>query len=289
MTWSNISAGGIICTCTPPPPGSWLRLLDADGTPFGPVVPLDDSANRVHVASNGAGFLAVTEDPLEVRATPIRVENEQIVLQPSQLVFRWINWVPAAVSFDGREYVIALRYSTWWQGGKAWLATARVRGDIVDRRVIEIAGDDISESPAIAADGSGSVLLAASQIPPEVGSRRVYTFLESEMEDSPPAPPKPANVIVTRDVCNTTNGCRVTLTWSGSPQDAAYLVEQHVQGPQPYVLSIAYVAAPERSFSLDPSTDVTSVHLRALGPGGISEPSDSAIVRDVTRRRAAGH
>ncbi|MGZ4809274.1 MAG: fibronectin type III domain-containing protein [Thermoanaerobaculia bacterium] len=263
---------------------SYVRLIAADGTPAGDTLFLQSDIKRLHIASNNADFFVVMQSIDSVTGIGVRNQGGALTTDPTvTTIFNWVNMAGANVAFDGADYVIAVRYGLFRTPGASWLATSHVRhsGPPFQQRVIAIGPFDNFEDPAIASNTPGTILLATSFTRPDAEVPHVYTYLESELQEMPAAPAAPTNVSAIR----LPNG-EAFVSWSATPDARGFVVETRSANDKSYSAQ-GTEPADARSAAISAATE--SVRVRAVGAGGISEPSVAVTLRNVGRRRAASH
>jgi hypothetical protein len=280
LGWSALIFGSVIMLpAFPPTDDSYVRLLAANGTPAGDSLRLPNETRRLYIASNNVDFYVVMQNPGRVTAIGVRNQGNELTTDPAVVTIFDGDTVGANVTFDGADYVIALRYGVLNFG---WLATKRVRttGTPYRQRVTAIDRIENFEDPAIASNAAGEILLATSFTRPSVEFPHVYRYLESQLEEMPAPPPAPTKLIALRFADG-----KAIVSWTGAPDDRGYFIEIRYAHDTTYSFQ-TLVPGNVRSAALN--TAAESVRVRAFGAGGLSEPSVAVAVQNVGRRRSVG-
>jgi hypothetical protein len=104
-------------------------------------------------------------------------------------VFEWTHPPLADVTWNGSEYVVALRYAYSWDS--SYLATVRVSADgSVGQRLVARVGHDFSR-PTIASNTAGESAIVISEPVVRGESSRARLYFERDMIPARPKPPAP--------------------------------------------------------------------------------------------------
>ena len=249
--------------CEPPDTKLFATRLTADGTPFGHTFETDlPSAVPLSVASSGEEFLVLAG----TRAFVLDADHSVINLVASRQVFGF--FAATDVTWDGRAYVVALRYSV----GRWYLATLRL--DRSARAVAAPLGtatlpQDAFEPPSVAAPFGGEAIVGVQE-GTAAGGARAVVYRESELTPLPPPPAAPQNVRV-RPV--PPHGFEVT--WDPSPTGHVeiYVIEANT------ARDVWTMVAQVGGDTLRARTGSWKVRVRAVNAGGTSAATEPVYAK----------
>lgn len=256
---------GEICffpVCNNEQRAAWAVRLTAAGDPAGTplLLPSLSNADDFSIAASGGEFV-ILGGP---HAVTVDAPAEELRLLNSRDFFRGAS----DVTWDGKDFVIALRY----QLARTHLALYRVDWrleDVAAPKGIETLPAFALRAPSIAAVDSQRTIIAVEEGDAESGARAVV-YLEQDMR--PLAAPRPPRNVRTQPV----NGA-YELTWDAPEGDVELY---HVEGLSPTGwVWVAQVPAHVRSVRSQYAVN----RVRAISAGGYSQ-----FATEVTRRRAAG-
>jgi hypothetical protein len=286
VVWSRGYFQNSICDfCFPPPPDVYATRVARDGSRTGDPVLIESQGGTPHVASDGRDFLVVTDEkPIGVtwRTSSVTTRyvranaNGLVVEQPSTLL-TWPLGLTSEVAFNGTEFVVAARYGF---DRRSYLSTIHVATDNTVRgRFLSAVqpANDSGESPAIASNASGDVLLAISEARDGWGVSRVRSYKETELAPAPSRPSPPAAVSATV-IANT-----ATVKWAPANGEVDGYVIETVTPNGPWIVTTVPGTVTTATIYAGLGTQI---QIRAFGAGGTSEPSASVAAIPPVRRRA---
>jgi hypothetical protein len=250
-------------------------LVSTDGRVIGSPFVLARKTRFAAVASNGHGFLVALEKwNGDVATVPVTDDG---IVGAEQLVFEWrvaYQWSDLDITASGDDYIVTERYGV----EPAWrLATIRVDADGHLKDIRSVAIGTPGSALAIASDGSGGTLVLNSDFATPAESERIRAYSPADFSPLPAAPVAPQNVSAIR-------ASAPYVTWTSTdPTVFGFAIESTFLGD---IVTLAIVPADARA-ALAGGPYETTVRVRALGPGGLSAPSEFVPVRKQPRRRAA--
>jgi len=174
----------------------------------------------------------------------------------------------ARVVWDGRHYVVAMRYRAmeWYAAVRRYDAALSLMAPPRGTRTL---GADALAAPSPAAPFAGDVLVGVQEGTVAEGVRAtVYREADMTILPTPPAPPR-----FVRNRQLTVISYEVTWEASPSADVEAYIVESDFGTG--YWVAVARVSADTRSAIVDRP----SVRVRAVNAGGVSEPEEESNPR----------
>ena len=284
LVWTMLQ--NAICECPPEYIGIRAIRVSADGDMIDaqPAI-VTESAAVAHVASGGSDFLIVADSidkPFTTSAYLISGETAALYVPKAIDVAQWSSAIHSDVTWDGRDYVVALHYLL---GGvfptifdPAWIATVRVsRSGFASNARVRASGPYSEIS--IAADAAGRTAVTVTEAAQELGGWRVRAYFDPDFEAAPAPPSDPANVTTGVD------GDALVVSWTPtSPNQAGFVVDVCLE-PGPSSFCIAATAPAEAtSIRLSGYSRAQRVHVSAANAGGTA--SMPLIPRVPLRRRA---
>jgi len=231
------------------------------------------AAARATVASNGSDFWVALDKTSGADVVKVSADESSITIAEPKSVFAWFTFVDSDIRWNGHEYVLASHYSS---GAKHWLALTHLNASIEVRSFMVTAMNNAPGSPpALATNLLGEDAIVTVEPLGDPPIPRAVVYFDSDFSAPPPGPVAPTNVTATGTPNN------FTMTWTVGPDAEAVVIETRI-GPY----SIFSVVSPEvhsRTFS---TPSITSVTLRTLNAGGLSE-AVGALLQTPMRRRAA--
>ncbi len=227
------------------------------------------------VASNGRDFLVALD---ETRGISVVLVSRALEIGPKKEIFRWFGGIQSDIAFDGSDYVVAWRYpGVTFES--SWLAVSRIRpnGDAYATVFTSAEEPSCSSGPAVATNRLGDALTTVCESVPRSGVARVRGYFDWEMQPMPSPPRPPRNVMATGNPWN------FVLRWEKASSDTTGITVEYIT-PGGYPYTIAVVPADQQSIVFN-NVALTSVQVRALNAGGMSEPVTVAI-QSPPRRRA---
>jgi len=289
LIWSS----AIFCDplCYSGPFGIAMARLASDGTPIDttPQYPRFQSryADAVHigVACDGTDFLVVYDQVSGgTAAFTVSVDGDQLQMREPQTILSWFTPPASDVAFDGRGYVVALRYSTLVPfepiagHDRSWLGVAHLSrdGSVTSREVVPLDHRDKTSVPQIAANSLGDSVVVLAQFSSPDGVARTRTHVPSQMKASP-APPGAPQVISA-----ISSGTSTHVVWTSEADAEGFVIDSVYDfGGSPVLVTDG------SSRSVDvPNRIVGRVAVRAFNSGGVSIASQPVPV-SATRRHAA--
>jgi hypothetical protein len=257
LVWNEAQSPG--CPMFPPCIGAELRTfarpVTRDGAPTGNGLELDIRYGAaVSIASSGREFLVLAG----TRAIVLDGDQGALRQVATRDLFDWFS-TTSDVTWDGRDYVVAMRYR-----GVQWhLSLRRLDAglnDVTAPRGAPTLAPDVHEPPSVAAPFSGDAVIGVQEGTIETGVRATV-YRESDLALLPAPPAAPQNVRA-----RPTGASRYEVTWDPSPfgDPELYLVEVQITGGQ--WIEVARVPADVRSVNVVWPT----VRVRAFNAGGSS-------------------
>ena len=287
VVWTALRAG-IICGECPP---TYLGVRAVRVSAAGEVIDaqaaiVDSSAAFPHVTSSGSDFLVVTDStelPFTTSAYLIRGDAGALYVPKPIAVAQWSSSMQSAVTWDGRDYVIAIQYRL---GGAfptlvdpAWVATIRVsRGGVAYGA--RVRPSNVYIGPGIAADAAGRIAVSVTETAHDLGAWRVRAYFDPDFEPVPAPPSDPVNVTMSAD-----NDVLVVSWTPTSTNQAGFLIDVCLQEGPSFCIA-ATAAADATSIRLPNLSRAQRVHVSAANAGGTA--SAPLIPQVPLRRRAAG-
>lgn len=236
--------------------------LSADGAVLETPIELP-SADRPSVATSGREFVVVSG----TKATVVRNNRLAIITTGTLPGIHGTS----DVAFDGRDYLVAVRYqvANWYL--RVHRIDAELRGTVEG---IQTLAPDRFDPPSIAALPSREVLIAIQEGTPETGARATV-YREDELHALPAPPKPPANVRITRE------GLLYVYTWDApdDPVEQYFIEEVTPEG-------IVWRAGPAGPDVRQVKSPYRDVRIRARNAGGESAPAPEEPI--PSRRRAVG-
>jgi hypothetical protein len=224
------------------------------------------------VASNGSEFVVALDTPRGAEVVKVSADASSLTIGERKSAFAWFTYVDSDVRWNGREYVLASHYSS---GAKHWLALTHLTAASEVRSFMVTAMNSGPQSPpALGTNLLGDDAIVTVEPLGDPPIPRAVVYFDSDLSAPPPKPLAPTNVTATGTPNN------FTMTWTVGPDAEAVVIETRI-GPY----STFSVVSPEvhsRTFS---TPSITSVTLRGLNAGGLSE-AVGALLQTPTRRRA---
>ena len=269
--------------CIPQRAATYAVRIAADGTALdmNPAIidrelPSDyyvSAASRATVASNGSDFLVALDKSTGASVVNVKADGLSIAVGEPKGVFAWFTFVINDIRWNGHECVLASRYSS---GTKQWMALTHLtpNGDPLSRVVTEIINSQPASVPSLAANAfsEDAVVITESTGDPPVS--RAHVFFDADFALSPLPPAAPTNVTAIGTSAN------FTMTWNVGP-DADGVVIETAFGRYS---SFSVVPTSDHSHTFS-TPGITSVTLRALNAGGLSQ-AIGALLQTPARRRA---
>jgi len=248
---------------------------------------------RAHVASSGTESLIALDSITSFSAMIVRDDGGALHLGTEMQLFSWVNWLDTSssdVAWTGSMYVVAWRYDftqsrpggVYYQTLPGWIGVSRITrsGVPFGSLFTPTAGPPAYETLplsniSVAANDAGAVAMVISEMAPPTYEPRARLYLMSEMAPMPLPPRPPRNVVAYRGGENT------LITWqSDGPQDG-FVIEASSGGPW-----WSFALTLDIRSTTTPLGPYYRFRVRAIGPGGLSEPAAATVVI-VDRHRAA--
>ena len=246
-------------------------LFSLDGRLLGPTFVIATGTRHAQAASNGDGFvIAVRSSSDEVAVIPVTLDGERPVVGNAQTLFAWPESLLRGpdIAPAGGDYAV-----TWTYGyGDQWqLALAHVNAGGVS--TVPIGPGEWNDSPAIAANAAGDVLVLNADVAGPADSSRLRAYRDIDFRPIAPPPAAPTNMAAFGS----------TVTWrSTDPSVIAFVIESLDGGS---VNRSWIVPGDVRAYTFfDPLFH--PVRVRALSSGGISAETPFVPITSPPRRRA---
>jgi len=237
---------------------------------------------HAHVASSGTESLIALDSNTDTSAMIVREQNFLLQLGPEIPLFHWLNTFGSDVTWTGSLYVVAWRYE-FLQTQPGWIGVSRIsqQGVPFGSLYTPAAGPAENASPlstpSVASNDAGEAAVVISEMAPPTYVARGRLYLMSELAPMPVAPRPPRNAVMER------TGAKITMSWqSDGPNDGFFIEASSDSGRNWFP---AAVTAGEGITILSGYPASYLFRVRAIGPGGLSEPAAATVVI-VDRRRA---
>jgi len=230
------------------------------------------AASRATVASNGSDFLVALDRTSGAAVIKVTAGATSITIGEPRSVFAWFTFVDNDIRWNGGDYVLASHYSI---GTKHWLALTHLTASSeVRSRIVAVMNSGPVSSPALATNSLSDDAVITVEPLGDPAVPRALVYFDSDFSMSPSPPAAPTNVTATGTSSN------FTMTWTLGQDAEAVVIETRV-GPY----SIFAVVPPEVHSQTFSNPSITSVTLRSLNAGGLSE-AVGALLQTPPRRRA---
>jgi hypothetical protein len=254
--------------CGMPGCGNWdnktfAARLTPDGEPFGNTLELELAAGSgsVSIATSGEEFMALAG----TRAFVVAAGEPALRVAATREVFGLHGTTD--VTWDGREYVVALRYRLVHD----YLGLIRLDREakpVAAPRATGTLRPDWSEPPSVAAPFPGAAIIGVQEGTIAEGVRAAV-YLESDLSALPAPPTPPRSVRVQR-----LNASQHAVTWDPSPSGDAEIYVVEVQRADGQWHASARVAAHLLTAVVWTYSEAIAFRVRAVNAGGSSEPAE---------------